>query len=101
MSGESNRSREQGTDYRAYYYDQMRPISWLGVLSTVASMLFRPISFGSNLIHLDNAVPALFIAGFVTLAVSRNVILHSIVVPIFLLLLIGDVMIWHPSNTAN
>lgn len=93
--------RGQGTDLRAYYYDQMRPIWWLAVLSTVASTLFRPISFGSNLFHMDNAVPAIFIAGFVALAVSRNVVLHSIVVPMFLLLIIGDVLIWHPSNTAN
>ena len=91
----------QGTDMRAYYYDQMRPIWWLAVLSTASSTLFRPISFGSSLIHWDNATSALFIAGFLALAVSRNVILHSIVVPIFLLLLIGDVIIWHPSNTAN
>jgi hypothetical protein len=91
----------QGTDLRAYYYGQMRPIWWLAVLSTIASTLFRPISFGSSLFHLDNATSAIFIAGFVALAVSRNVILHSIIIPLFLLLLIGDVIIWHPSNAAN
>ena len=93
--------RGQGTQLRAYYYDQMRLIWWLGVLSTASSTLFRPISFGSSLFHMDNAASAIFIAGFVALATSRNVILHSIVVPLFLLLLIGDVIIWHPSSTAN
>ncbi len=93
--------RKQGTDMRVYYYDQMRPIWWLAVLSTVSSVLFRPISFGSILFHMDNATSAFLVAGFVALAMSRNAILHSIVVPIFLLLLIGDVVIWHPSNTAN
>ena len=93
--------RGKGTDLRAYYYGQMPPIWWLAVLSTVSSTLFRPISFGSTLFHLDNATSAIFIAGFVALAASRNVILHSTIVPLFLLLLIGDVIIWHPSNTAN
>jgi hypothetical protein len=93
--------RGQGSDLKAYYYGQMPPIWWLAILGTVSSTLFRPISFGSTLFHLDNATSAIFIAGFVALAVSRNVILHSIVVPLFLLLLIGDVIIWHPSNTAN
>ena len=54
-----------------------------------------------TLFHMDNATPVVFIVGFVALAISRNVILHSIVVPTFLLLLIGDVIIWHPSSTAN
>ena len=93
--------RGQGTDMRAYYYDQMRPIWWLAVLSTATSTLFQPLAFGSSLIHPDNAVPALFVAGFVALALSRNVVLHSVVVPLFLLLLVGDVLIWHPSHTAS
>ncbi len=93
--------RGQGTQFREYYYDQMRPIWWLAILSTVSSMLFRPISFGSSLVDMHNATSVIFIAGFVALAMSRNVILHSILVPIFLLLLIGDVVIWNPSNAAN
>ena len=91
----------QATDMRVYYYDQMRPIWWFAVLSTMASVLFRPIAFGSSLVNLDNIVPSLLVAGFIALAASRNAVLHSIVVPLFLLLLIGDVLIWHPSNTAS
>ncbi len=93
--------RGQTTRFREYYYNQMRPIWWLGVVSTTSSTLFRPIAFGSSLVSMDNAAPVIFIAGFVALAVSRNVILHSIMVPVFLVLLIGDVVIWHPSNAAN
>ena len=93
--------RGEGTNFREYYYGQMRAIWWLAIVSTVSSTLFRPIAFGSTLFHMDNATSLVFIFGFVALAISKNRIVHSILVPLFLLLLIGDIVVWHPSNSAG
>ncbi len=40
---------------------------------------------------------ALLMAGFIALASSKNSVLHSILVPTFLVLLLWDVVRWHPT----
>jgi hypothetical protein len=86
---------------RDYYYESLGPVWWLAVLTTVASTLFRPIAFGADIVDLDNASSFLLLLGFIALAISRNVILHSVVVPTFLILLIWDVLFWNPSMTMG
>ena len=86
----------QNSNFKEYYYGRMRPIWWLAVLTTVSSSLFRPLAFGSELVSMDNAVSAFMLVGFLCLAVSRNAVLHTTLVPTFLLLLLWDVIRWHP-----
>jgi hypothetical protein len=87
----------EGVEFRAYYYDAMRPVWWLGVLVAVASTLFKPIAFGADLVELDNAAPVVMVIGFLTLATSKSTVVHSILVPSFLLLLLWDVLWWNPT----
>ena len=54
--------------FRVHYYGAMRPVWWLAVLVTVASTLFKPIAFGTDLVDLDNAaavVMTIVVAGSV------------------------------------
>jgi hypothetical protein len=87
----------QGTEIKTYYYGAMRPVWWLAVLVAIASTLFRPLAFGADLIDLDNAAAVLMLVGFITLATSKSVVVHSVLVPAFLLLLLWDVLWWHPT----
>ena len=87
----------QGADFKAYYYSAMRPVWWLAGLVAITSTLFRPLAFGAELIDMDNAAALLMVIGFTTLATSKNVAVHSILVPAFLLLLIWDVLWWNPA----
>ena len=87
----------RGSDIRAYYFSQTRPIWSLAMLAVVSSVMLGPLAFGSELLTADNASSVVLFAGFVALAVSRNALLHAILVPTFLALIIWDVIRFHPA----
>lgn len=89
---------DQDIAIEVYYHGQMRPIWWLGVVTALASTAFRPLAFGAELLSMDNSASVLLVLGFVALAVSDNRRLHAVLVPLFLLFLVIDVMIWHPTT---
>lgn len=84
----------EGSDFRAYYHGPMRPIWWLAALSVVLSTTFRPLVFGTELISSENATSAMFLLGCVALAVSQRPILHAVAVPLFVLLILLDILQW-------
>jgi hypothetical protein len=73
----------------------MRPVWWLAALTVALATLFRPLIFGLNLFSLDNATSFLFFLGFIALALSRRSVLHTILVPVFLMLLLLDILEWN------
>jgi len=85
-----------GANIREYYYGVMRPVWWLGMLTVVFSTVFRPLIFGHDLYTLDNASSLLFLVGFITLAISRRPTIHAVVVPIFLAVILLDILQWNP-----
>jgi hypothetical protein len=91
----------EGANIREYYYGIMRPVWVLGVLTVVSSTVFRPLIFGEDLYKLDNASSLFFIIGFVVLAISRRPIIHAIFVPIFLAVILLDVLQWNPVIGSN
>ena len=86
----------QGADFKTYYYGAMRPVWWLALLVAIASTLFKPLAFGADLLDLDNAAVVPMIVGFIALAKSKSVVVHSVLVPAFLVLLLWDVLWWNP-----
>lgn len=82
----------EGAQLRDYYYGVMRPVWWLAAAAVIASTSFRPIMFDSNLFTADNATSFILLLGFVVLATSRRPILHSVLVPLFSLLLLLDIL---------
>jgi hypothetical protein len=84
----------RGADIRRYYHGDMRPVWWLAALTVALATLFRPLVIGSNLLSLENATSWIFFVGFAVLATSRRSIVHAILVPLFLLLLLVDILQW-------
>ncbi len=90
-----------GANIREYYYGVMRPVWLLGVFTVVASTVFRPLIFGQDLYTLDNASSLFFLIGFIALAISRRPIIHATLVPVFLAVILLDVLQWHPVIGSN
>ena len=87
----------KGADLRNYYYESIRPIGWLAALTVFFTALFRPLAFGSELLKLDNATSLIFLVGFIALSTSTNSKLHAVLVPLFLVLLLWDIIQWNPT----
>ena len=86
----------ENSNFKEYYYGGMRRVWWLAIVTTLSSTLFRPLAFGSELLTMDNLVSVFMLTGFFALATLKNKVLHEILVPAFLLLLLWDVIRWHP-----
>ena len=90
-----------GANIREYYYGIMRPVWLLGLLTVVSSTVFRPLIFGEDLYTPDNASSLVYVFGFIALAISRRPIVHAILIPIFLALILLDVLQWTPVIGSN
>lgn len=91
----------KGADLRNHYYESIRPIGWLAAFTVLFAALFRPVAFGSQLLELDNATSLIFLGGFITLATTRNSTLHAVLVPLFLALLLWDIVQWNPTMSPG
>jgi len=90
-----------GANIREYYYGVMRPVWWLGVLTVVFSTGFRPLIVGRDLYTLDSASSLFILVGLIALAISRRPIIHAIIVPVFLAVILLDVLQWNPVIGSN
>ena len=79
-------------DIREYYYGEMRPVWWLGAATVVLATLFRPIVTGFELFVINNATSFIGLAGFIVLGLTKNRIVHAILVPLFLATILWDVL---------
>jgi hypothetical protein len=84
-----------GADIKKYYYGAMRPVWWLAAATVVLATAFAPISFGWDLIAGVNATSFVLFTGFVVLGSSNRHRLHAILLPIFLILILVDVVLWN------
>jgi hypothetical protein len=84
----------EGSNFRHYYHGAMRPIWWLGAIAVVMATAFRPLVFGQPLFLADNATSFLLFLGFIILARSKRETLHAVLVPVFLLLILVDILQW-------
>ena len=81
-------------DLRAYYVGAMRPVWWLAALTVMLSTSFRPLVFDIPLFMADNATSFVLFPGFIAMALSTRPLVHSIFVPVFLMLLLLDIFQW-------
>ena len=82
----------EGADFEDYYYGEMRPVFWLAVGTIIVATGLRPILDGGELIKMDNASSLVGLVGFIVLAVSPNKTLHGTFIPLFLLILLADIL---------
>lgn len=90
-----------GSNLKNYYYERLRPVWLLAILTAATSSTFSFFTAGRSPFILDNLSALLMTIGFIALASSRRVMLHTIVVPTFLALLLWDVIRWHPVFVSS
>lgn len=83
----------QGANLQEHYYGAMRPVWWLGIVTVAMSTLFRPLIFQGDLIAIEEASSFIGLCALLALAVSKNRLLHAVLVPVLLLLIVFDVFI--------
>ena len=83
-------------DFEDYYYQQMRPIWILGAVAVTASTAFRPLVFGQPLFTASNATSFLGLIGFFVLYTSTRRLTHGILIPLLVVLLLLDILLWSP-----
>jgi hypothetical protein len=91
----------EGSNVRQYYYERLRPVWLLAILTAATSSLFPFLTQGESPFIGDNLSTGIMAVGFLALAISSSVRLHSIVVPTFLALLLWDIIRWHPVFTSG
>jgi hypothetical protein len=84
----------QGAQLRDYYFGIMRPVWWLAAVAVIASTIFRPVIFGDDLFTAENATSFILLVGFIVLGTSRRPIVHTVLVPLFALLVVLDILQW-------
>lgn len=87
----------EGTDFKSTYFDDARIIYMVAALAVTVATLFRPMSFGVPLVSIDNLASAGFLISFIILAISRNRWVHSIIVPLMLIALLSDILVFNMS----
>ncbi len=86
----------EDADFEEYYFENSR-LLWPAAAVTVLSALsFYPIIFGSPIIIADNALPFAMIGFFAILTISKARALHLAAIPILILALLIDVMVFRP-----
>jgi hypothetical protein len=89
-----------GSNIRQYYYERLRPVWLLALLTAATSSTFGFFTTGESPVTGDNLSTAIMSLGFIALASSRNVLLHSVLIPGFLMVLLWDIIRWHPVFTV-
>ena len=79
------------TTMRDYYYGEMRPVWLLICGAVVIGTLFRPLAFGEDLLHPDNATSILALTGCLVLAFTTRPAVHAVVGPLLLISLVYDI----------
>jgi len=80
-------------NFKSYYQEKMVPILWLGVLTVLQSVLFRPIVLGHSLFAMDNLTSFLIITIFIGMAFIRNRWFHGTMVILLLVGLVADILL--------
>lgn len=87
----------EGTDFKSAYFEDSRIIYMIAALAVTVATLFRPISFGDPLISIDNLTSAGFLTSFVILVISKSRRVHGTIVPLILIALLSDILIFNMS----
>ncbi len=91
----------EGADFRKYYYGKMRPMALLAAVTVLLATLFRPLTFGWDLLVTDNASSVVFFACFIVLASSKRPILHATIWPVLLFFLLLDILNWSYAISSS
>jgi hypothetical protein len=92
-------------DFRKYYYEEMRPIFLIALLTVLVTASFSPLIIDQSIFQLDNLSSFVLPLVFTALALSQNSRLHAFLVPMILLgscgHTAGDIRNLVATNTGN
>lgn len=80
-------------DFKAYYYDDMRPVLKIAVVTVFVSVTFRPLVLGSTLLALDNLSSLVIMAIFAVLTFTRKSWFHGAMITLVLVGMLADIML--------
>ena len=80
-------------DFKEYYYEKMRPVLWVAVLTVLVSSTFRPVILGADLFALNNLSSFVLIVLLSILAFTKKTIIHAIIVTFILFLMLADIIL--------
>ncbi len=86
----------EGADLESYYFAKTQLIWSVAALTVVVATLFYPIAFGDQLIQMDNLASLFMLVLCVLLAKSRLRALHLGALPVVLVIMVLDIMIFRP-----
>lgn len=88
---------EEPTNLDDYYIERARLVWSLAGLTVIVGTLFRPMAFGDPLWVIDNAsgIPVLVVCAL--LIISRRRVVHRVLVPIVLLSVLLDTLVFSHS----
>ena len=81
------------TDFEAHYFDNSQVVAGLGVVTIIVALLFRPLSFGDPMLVAGNLPTPVLLVSFLVLAMTKNRMVHQIILPLLLALMLFDI-IW-------
>lgn len=87
----------KGCDFREYYFENFRLIWIIAIIVTVLATSFRPVMFGHSIIDLDNLPSLIQIMISIAIFSTKNPIIHTILVPLFFLIVVSDQLIFRYS----
>lgn len=88
-----------GADFKVGYFEDSRMIYMIAVFSVIMATLCRPVSFGTSLISTDNSSSFILLVAFIILGLSKNKWVHGFIVPMVLVLLLSDILLFTLSIT--
>jgi len=87
----------EDTDFEEFYYDNIRVTYIIGIATVIFAAIYRPLSFGDNLIDPDNIASVIILIVFLILAFVRRKLVHETLVPLLCAAVIFDVLFFHMS----
>jgi hypothetical protein len=82
-----------GVDLSEYYFQVARVIWPLGAMTTLVGTLFRPVAFGSSVLHVANLASIPMVIVCLILASTRDRRVHTVLVPAILILIWLDTIL--------
>jgi len=82
-----------GSNLRSFYYEEMRPVFWIAILTVIVSATFRPIVLGADLFAVQNLSSFLLIAILASMASTKNALFHSCMVVLVFVTILADILL--------
>ncbi len=82
-------------NFKDHYYKNSRVVYFMGMLTVIFAGIYRPLSFGDELIDPDNIASVFIFLAFLILMFSKKHLLHGILVLLLFGAVLLDILVFH------